>query len=95
MIAMMFWYGGHMLLWQAALMWTGMIVFTGLVIWAIYGLATSSSRKPGSEHQGPDARGILDERLARGEIDAAEYQRLRDLITAPLEPQRTDSRSSR
>jgi uncharacterized membrane protein len=33
-------------------------------------------------HSGADARGVLDERLARGEIDAAEYQRLRGLIAA-------------
>lgn len=78
---MMFWYGSHLMFWQAALMWAGMIVFWGLVIWAIYAVVTSAARRPGSEHRGPDARRILDERLARGEIDTAEYQRLRDLIT--------------
>src|ERR1700677_5104195 len=31
---------------------------------------------------GADARGVLDERLASGEIDGAEYQRLRGLIAA-------------
>jgi uncharacterized membrane protein len=33
----------------------------------------------GQENHGKAAR-ILDERLARGEIDAEEYRRLRDLI---------------
>ena len=82
---MMFWYGGHLVFWQAALMWIGMIAFWSLVIWAIYALftsATRSTRRPGDEHQSADARRILDERLARGEIDAAEYQRLRGLIGA-------------
>lgn len=92
---MMFWYGSHLMFWQAALMWVGMIAFTGLVIWAIYALITSATRRPDSEHQGPDARRILDERLARGDIDTAEYQRLRDLITAGHEQELTDSRSGR
>ncbi|MDA8320527.1 MAG: SHOCT domain-containing protein [Actinomycetota bacterium] len=34
----------------------------------------------GAGHQSDSALRILDERLARGEIDAAEYRRLRDLI---------------
>jgi putative membrane protein len=82
MVLMMFWYGTHLVFWQAALMWVGMIAFWGLVIWAIYALIASATRRDGGERHGPDARRILDERLARGEIDAAEYQRLRDLIGA-------------
>jgi putative membrane protein len=85
MVTMMFWYGSHLVFWQAALMWIGMIAFWGLVIWAIYALFTStarSARRPGDEQQGADARRILDQRLARGEINTAEYQRLRDLIGA-------------
>jgi putative membrane protein len=80
MITMMFWYGSHLVFWQAALMWVGMIAFTSLVIWAIFSLLSSTNRKTGTDQQDRDARGILDERLARGEIDAEEYQRLRDLI---------------
>ncbi|HUZ54341.1 MAG TPA: hypothetical protein VMU94_17680 [Streptosporangiaceae bacterium] len=78
---MMFWYGSHLVFWQAALMWVGMIAFWGLVIWAIYALVAGATRRPDREGRGSDARRIVDERLARGEIDAAEYQRLRDLIT--------------
>ena len=78
---MMFWYGGHWAFWQAGLMWAGMIAFWGLLIWAVYAVITNLTRKQGSNHSGDDARRILDQRLARGEIDAAEYQRLRDLIT--------------
>jgi putative membrane protein len=68
-------------------MWVGMIAFWGLLIWAAYALITSASRRlgpqPGAgEHRGDDARRILDERLARGEIDADEYRQLRDLLAS-------------
>ena len=79
---MMFWYGGHWAFWQAGLMWVVMIAFWGLLIWGAYALITYLTRKPGTADSGDDAVRILDQRLARGEIDAGEYQRLRDLITA-------------
>jgi putative membrane protein len=81
MVVMMFWYGGHWAFWQAGLMWAGMIAFWGLLIWGGYVLITSATRKPRGTDDGSDPVRILDRRLARGEIDAAEYQRLRDLIT--------------
>ena len=77
---MMFWYGAHWAFWEVALMWIGMIAFWGLLIWAVYALITNAARKPGPEHRSEDALHILDQRLARGEIDTEEYQRLRDLI---------------
>lgn len=92
---MMFWYGSHLMFWQAALMWTGMIAFWGLVIWAVYALVTSTGRRAGREHGGSDARRILDERLARGEIDTGEYQRLRDLITTSDRKSQADAGSRR
>lgn len=52
-----------------------------LGIWAAYALITSTTRRPGSD-RGIAARSVLDQRLARGEIDAAEYQRLRGLIAS-------------
>jgi putative membrane protein len=79
---MMFWYGSHLMFWQATLMWISMIAFWGAVIWAIYALFTRSVRRPDRERRNADPRQILDERLARGEIDTAEYQRLRDLISS-------------
>ena len=79
---MMFWYGGHWAWWQGGLMWIGMIVFWGLLIWGVYALITNLTRKPTDTDHDSDAVRILDQRLARGEIDAGEYQRLRDLITA-------------
>jgi putative membrane protein len=66
-------------------MWVGMIAFWGLLIWLIYALVTGAvgrgrQSERGEEPGGGDARRILDERLARSEIDIEEYQRLRDVI---------------
>ena len=44
-------------------------------------MITNATRKPSDTDHGSDAVRILDQRLARGEIDATEYQRLRHLIT--------------
>jgi uncharacterized membrane protein len=59
------------------------------LIWAIYALVTAATRRPGpggqgEEPRGGDARRILDDRLARGEIDTGAYRRLRD-VPAPRE----------
>jgi len=78
MVVMMFWYGGHWAFWQAGLMWVGMIAFWALLIWGIYVLIHGTTRN--SKDHGGEARRILDERLARGEIGAEEYRRLRDMI---------------
>jgi len=82
MVVMMFGYGGGWPFWEVALMWVGMIAFWGLLIWAVYALVVTATRKPdrGQDPQARSAAAILDERLARGEIDAEEYRRLRDLI---------------
>jgi putative membrane protein len=82
MTAMMFWDGGHWAFWQIGLGWAGMVVFWGLLIAGAYVLITSATRKPADKEQGSDPRRILDQRLARGEIDAEQYQRLRDLLTS-------------
>jgi len=82
MVTMMFWYGGHWAWWQGGLMWLGMILFWGVLIWAVYALITNLTHKPGPTDSGEDALGILDQRLAKGEISPEEYQRLRDLIGA-------------
>jgi putative membrane protein len=87
MVVMMFWNGGGWPLWEVALMWAGMIAFWGLLIWAVYAVITAVTRRPGPQNQGEgrraeDARRILDERLARGEIDAEEHRRLRDVLAS-------------
>jgi len=82
--------GGGWPVWAVALMWIGMLAFLGVLIWGGYTLMTRASH--GSRKQlrgdqgarerrsGADARAVLDDRLARGEIDGAEYQRLLSLI---------------
>jgi putative membrane protein len=85
MIVMMFWYGnGGWAWWQAGLMWAGMIAFWGLLIWVVYTLFTRAGSQAGRPRQGEqqpgDARRILDERLARGEIDPEEYRLLSEVI---------------
>lgn len=79
---MMFGYGSGWPFWEIALMWFGMIAFWGLLIWAVYFLVVNATRKPDHDRdtQPGNAARILDERLARGEIDAEEYRRLHDLI---------------
>lgn len=81
---MMFWNGGGWEWWQAGLMWIAMIAFWGLLIWAIYALVTGATRRSGETEGGGrrpgGARAILDERLARGEIDPEEYRRLRETL---------------
>ena len=82
---MMFWNGGGWAWWQAGLMWMVMIAFWALLVWAIYALITNVTRRPGQpgpggQPQPGDARRILDERLARGEIDPDEYRRLREVL---------------
>jgi uncharacterized membrane protein len=59
-----------------------MLAFAAFLIWAAYALITSTSSGHGGDPdpQPGSAARILGERLARGEIDAEEYRRLRDLI---------------
>ena len=92
---MMFWYGGHWAFWQVGLAWVGMLLFWALLIWAVYALITSATRRPPRRDDGDDPQRILDQRLARGEIDADEYQRLTDLIIRGDRQAPADIRSSR
>jgi len=87
MVVMMFWYGGGWPFWEVSLMWVGIVAFWGLLIWAVYALVTSTTRRRdpgtlGEGHRGDDARRILDQRLARGEIDTDEYRRLCDALAS-------------
>jgi len=81
-IVMMVWFGSHWTFWQSGLMSIAILVFWLLVVWVIYAFITSGPPRTRSRDDGSDARQILDQRLARGEIDAEEYQRLRDLIAS-------------
>ncbi len=77
---MWYWGGGGVQWWGWLLMSLGMVAFWGLVIWAVWYLATSLTQSSHPIRRPREAKHILDERLARGEIDAEEYRRLRDLM---------------
>ena len=59
-----------------------MIVFWGFVVVAVIALVrtTRSDSHVQAPPSGGEARRILDERFARGEIEADEYARRRDLL---------------
>jgi uncharacterized membrane protein len=95
MVVMMFGYGSGWPFWEVGLMWIGMIAFWGLIIWGIYALVTSAARKPDRTPDADAATRILDERLAKGEIDAAEYQHLKDVMAASQAGHAADSGSGR
>jgi putative membrane protein len=73
-----------MVLWS--LIWIGFlgVVAWVAVQWARGGPATSAGGRPPT---GKTARELLDERLARGEIDLDEYQRRREALEAPARSQ--------
>ena len=77
---MMMWNGGSWAWWQMLLMWIGMLAFWALVIWGIWALVVNATWRPEDERRHHSARQILDERLARGEIDTEEYRRRREVI---------------
>jgi uncharacterized membrane protein len=80
---MMYWYGDHH---PGAGGWLLMSVLTllfwGSVLVASYALlrAALERGKSGGKDTQTDPRGLLDERLARGEIGADDYARRRDLL---------------
>lgn len=75
---MMYWYGFG---WPWAVgMWGGMVLFWGLIALAIYAVVRLATHPAGAGDG--HARRVLDERLARGEIDVDEYRRLRDLMSS-------------
>lgn len=79
-VSMMWYWGGGVHWWGWLLGALGMVAFWGLVIWVIWFFVTGVTRRPEHGQRSVDAKGILDERLARGEIDTEEYRRLRDLM---------------
>ncbi|MDA8061070.1 MAG: SHOCT domain-containing protein [Actinomycetota bacterium] len=90
-MSMMWYWGGGVHWWGWLLGALAMVAFWGVLIWAVWYFVTAVTRRPeGHRPQGDrlegdrpgaaDPKRILDERLARGDIDADEYRRLRDLL---------------
>jgi putative membrane protein len=79
----MMWYSGGVMHWWGWMLGAvGMVAFWGILIWAVWYFVTGGSRRPDQDQTSPtNARHILDERLARGDIDADQYRQLRDLMT--------------
>ncbi|HWT82566.1 MAG TPA: SHOCT domain-containing protein [Candidatus Methylomirabilis sp.] len=77
----MMWYWGNGAHWWAMLIGlVVMIAFWGVIGWAIWYFVTGSTSQPEQSGRTDDAKRILDQRLARGEIDAEEYRRLREVM---------------
>ena len=76
----MWYWSGHVHWWGWFLGAFGMVVFWGLIIGGVWYLLSGSVRQMGPPAPDRDAKRILDERLARGEIGPDEYRHLRDLI---------------
>lgn len=88
----MMWYWGDGVHWWGWLLGSvAMIAFWGLIIWGIWYLVAGITRRPDeptrrepTRQEPGDAKRILDERLARGEIDADEYRRLLTVMRGDL-----------
>lgn len=76
---MMHWFYGGMGWGGWLVMSLAMVAFWTLVVYAVVAITRSD---PPSDPGRPDPMRILDQRLARGEIDEAEYRRLHDVLEA-------------
>jgi putative membrane protein len=73
--------------WGLMVLWTILfIMLVVAVIWAIASFARRDQSTTGGG-SGGSGREILDERLARGELDPDEYDRLRERLERPTPPQ--------
>jgi putative membrane protein len=77
------WMGYEMVWWMWALMIVGTLGLWALVIVVVRAAfhGKSAETPPSSPSSGPVR--LLDDRLARGEINSEEYQRARNLLDSP------------
>lgn len=87
---MMWYWGGGVHWWGWLVGFFGFVLFWGIVISVVGYFLGGTVRHPLARTRRLDSKDILDERLARGEIDAVEYQRLRRLIEEPSRPMHED-----
>lgn len=70
--------------WTMMILWTVLwIGFLAAVAWAIVQWVRGGTPVSGSSPSSKTARELLDERLARGELDLDEYERRRRAIERP------------
>ncbi|WP_347353601.1 SHOCT domain-containing protein [Intrasporangium sp.] len=67
--------------WMWALIALGAVGFWLVVAYVVRAVVHGRPTPSAVERPAPDPLQLLDERLARGEIDAEEYQRTRNLLT--------------
>ena len=73
--------------WGLMVLWTILVLVLVVgVIWAVASFVRRDQSAAGGG-SGRSGREILDERLARGEIDPDEYDRLREKLDRPPTPQ--------
>jgi putative membrane protein len=77
---MMYWDDGRPGVGAWVLMMVMMLVFWGGLVAVGFAIFRSARTNRPQALQSPDARRVLDERLARGEIEPEDYQRRRELI---------------
>lgn len=90
-IAMMYYWNGNwggmlLVMLLNAVVWIGLI---GLLIWGVSRLFTGRSTSPGRPDNGPSPMEILRQRYARGEIDAATFDEMRQRLEADEMPTHT------
>lgn len=75
------------MMWGTGMGWGGwlfmgltMVAFWALVVFGVVALFRGAGSRTVGEHRDREARQILDERFARGEIDAEEYRTRQDLL---------------
>lgn len=61
------------------LMTLGWLALVALAVWAVVSLLRGTGARPAQ----PNAREVLDRRLAEGEISIEEFERLRDALRRP------------
>jgi putative membrane protein len=79
----MMWHMGDGWGWWMVLGWGWMVVFWGLIIWAVYAVVRRLEHRPtdqASRDEGT-ALDILERRYARGDIDAQQFEEIRQSLT--------------
>jgi len=81
----MMWGYGYNMGWGGGLLMTlGMVVVFGLLIWALARWAShSSAQQNATVARGASSRELLGQRYARGEIDTATFEQMRERLDAP------------
>jgi putative membrane protein len=75
--------GGAEMMWTAAPWWHWLGMASFWLVILLTAIWAASRLFPGGPTAGPDARELLDQRLARGELGIEEYRRLRDELFVP------------